>query len=192
MIVGFLIGQAITSKEAVTLKFIHHCKMWLLTALFIVHHMVSAQLVRYVKPSDYSLSCPGQPCLTLEQYAEDTTQHFITGVELKFLAGNHSLQTGISLKNMKNVALRAEVSNSSDAVRILCTDGCSIWCDNITNLIVDGLMFSFSPRTLHALFEIVHGSMILMYSSSSKQSNVYVKLYTSDILLSQLRVVSLK
>lgn len=173
--------------------------MWIQgVLLFILHCTVSTQHIRYVKPSDYFLSCPNQPCLTLEQYAEDASdQHFTTGTEFKFLAGNHSLRTLISLRGISNIAFTAEVSNSSDTINILCSDGCSIWCVNVTNLIVEGLTFVLDPSKVRlAFFQIFHGSTVLMNSLTIQRNEMFMNssratVYVSEVLLSLLRVVCL-
>jgi hypothetical protein len=50
--------------------------------------------VNYVRPDDSTtVSCPGQPCLTLDQYIQQTATYFTAGSTFAFLDGNHSLST---------------------------------------------------------------------------------------------------
>ena len=130
---------------------------------------ISGQLdsIRYVKPSNYSLNCPGQPCLTLEQFAQQRSdQFFNSGSIFQFLAGNHSLQNSISLKNLSNISFIGEALNFSD-FKVVCM--ANIWCENVSKLTVEGLMFIFhysDSEVQQTLFQIFQGSRVLMRFSA--------------------------
>ena len=99
-----------------------------------------AQNVLYVKPSiDPAVVCPGQPCLTLGQYAEMSDRYFTTGSTFVFLAGNHSLHTVLSLANVSDTTLRGP-GNSSTA-RIFFSNNATIRCENVGSFLIDGLKF---------------------------------------------------
>lgn len=99
--------------------------MWCQAVLFssFILLTVSAH-VRFVKPDNYTLSCPGQPCLTLDNYAQKESEYFTSGATFVFLAGTHILQTRIILTNTANITLSGEV-NDRGSTRVLCMDA---WC----------------------------------------------------------------
>ena len=95
--------------------------------------------VHYVKPNNYtSLICPGQPCLTLDQYTQQTATYFSTGSTFLFLPGNHTLQTIIELKDISDVVFRGTVKHSSD-ITIIHGNGDIISCAGVVNLTINGL-----------------------------------------------------
>ena len=137
-------------------------EMWqqvvLLSVLFILQYSISSQNVHYVKPGDSSLSCPGQPCLTLEQYALQTSEYFISGTVFLFFAGNHSLQTTINLQNVSNITLVGDVNNSKVMSSLV-----GFRCTNVTNLTVEGLIFTLGTLSTEVVFSIFR-SIVFMNS----------------------------
>ncbi len=99
----------------------------------------SSQHVYYVKPNNSS-SCPGQPCLTLDQYASQGTRYFATGTTFLFLAGNHSGNRTVFLESISDVIFRGIETNSD--VTVL---KAYISCNNVTNFTIQGMVFV--PRT---------------------------------------------
>ena len=96
-----------------------------------------AQTVHYVKPDDsISLNCPGQPCLTLDQYTQQAATYFTTGSTFLFLPGNHTLWTTINLTDISDVVFRGIEEQSSNITTI---HGNSILCTGVINLTIDGL-----------------------------------------------------
>lgn len=96
--------------------------------------------VYYVKPENASnFSCPDQPCLTLDQYAENTSIYFTTGATFVFLPGNHSMQSTMKLKNISNITLRGTRQNSTTPTPRWV--GLSIHCRDVRNLSIEQLMF---------------------------------------------------
>ena len=103
------------------------------------------QEVHYVRSASSSLtSCPGQPCLTLGQYTEKTSKYFTTGSVFVFLAGNHTGIGTIYFTKVSGVTLK---TNPPAAAYILCWNGFSIVCDNVTHLRVEGLSFIYSSMS---------------------------------------------
>ena len=93
--------------------------------------------VHYVKPNNSSpLSCPGQPCLTIDQYTQQPALPFKSGSMFVFLAGNHSLQTAVNLTHIANITFRGISYNSSVHI----TEG-NFHCLNVTNMTIEGLIF---------------------------------------------------
>ena len=106
--------------------------------LFLLVQRTTAQKVYYVKPSGSSLnsSCPGQPCLTLAQYTEQTSDYFITSSTFVFLAGNHTVLSVINLTNISNIVFQAEEGIYS---RLVSQKGSFIVCEGVTNLKIERL-----------------------------------------------------
>ena len=95
--------------------------------------------VYYVKLDNYiSQSCPGQPCLTLDQYTRQTPTYFTTGSIFLFLPGNHTLWTTINLTDISDVVFRGLEEQSSD-ITIIHGNGGNISCAGVINLTFDGL-----------------------------------------------------
>ena len=90
----------------------------------------------YVKPDNYtSQTCPGQPCLTLDQYAQQAATYFTTGSTFLFLPGNHTLWTTINLTNISDV----EFKRMGTDVTIIHGNNLSISCWKVNNLTIDEL-----------------------------------------------------
>ena len=113
--------------------------------LLSVSGVSARQEVHYVRSASSSLSsCPGQPCLTLGQYTEQMSKYFTTGSIFVFLAGNHTGIGTIYFTNVSGIILK---TNPPAAAYILCWNGFSIVCDNVTHLRVEGLSFIYSSMS---------------------------------------------
>ena len=84
----------------------------------------------YVKPDNYTMPC--QPCLTLDEYAQQAAKYFTTGSTFLFLPGNHTLWTTINLTNVSDVEFRGMGTD------VTIIHG-NISCWKVNNLIIDGL-----------------------------------------------------
>ena len=62
----------------------------------------------YVRPTDSSNgTCPGEPCLTLIEYAEQVSEYFTSDVTIKFLPGIHKLNKSVSVSDVSNLSLES-------------------------------------------------------------------------------------
>ena len=96
----------------------------------------SALHEHYVKPDNpSSLSCPGQPCLTLDQYTQQAATYFTTGSTFLFLSGNHTLQTTINLTDISDLKFKRNAEQDST----IHGNGGKIFCLRVINLTIDGL-----------------------------------------------------
>lgn len=134
--------------------------MWLLQArvtlgLFLVSS-VFAQHTFYVKPNDLQ-ECPGQP---LDLYAEEADIFFTTGATFLLLAGNHTIQTVITLTNASGITLQRYDDEST--VTILCR-ATILNCNTVSNLTINGL-------TIEHLF-----------SSNSQEFSAFIFYYSTGI-----------
>ncbi len=105
----------------------------------------STQHSRYVKPSNSYLSCPYQPCLTLDQYTQQAEKYFTTGAIFQFLAGNHSLQNSVKIENVSEITLKRKDTNN--VVIIIFKNELSILCENVTNLNVHSFYIQTTTQT---------------------------------------------
>ena len=87
----------------------------------------------YVKPDNYTVPC--QPCLTLDEYAQQAAKYFTTGSTFLFLPGNHTLWTTVNLTNVSNV----EFKGMGTDVTIIHGNNLSISCSKVNNLTIDEL-----------------------------------------------------
>ena len=112
---------------------------FLLLILLIVPNVLTQQLY-YVKPNNLSIgSCPHRPCLTLDQYVKQTATYFTTRSTFIFLAGSHSLQTTVRLKNIFGITLKGADNDSN--IIIICKNGVTISLSSVRSLDINGLTF---------------------------------------------------
>ena len=90
----------------------------------------------YVRPTQpASISCPGQPCLTFSQYANNLSSNAI----YHFMAGVHVIKGAIVVRNVRNVSLLT-IEKNAYLPQIISTCGSS---ENVRNRYVEcfGIMF---------------------------------------------------
>ena len=63
-----------------------------------------AATVLYVKPTE-STPCPGEPCHTLDEYAQNTSQYFVSNTTVEFLPGTHILSQPLHISGVNNLSL---------------------------------------------------------------------------------------
>lgn len=131
---------------------------------------ISAQEVRYVRGNSSSFQeCPGQPCLTLDQYTRDSGLYFTTGATFVFLAGDHVPLTIVHLRNISNLTLIGnQVSN------FICKNHVAFLCSNVTNLKIENLRFVLNSGIC---FVIVNSRSVQLFNSTFKgtTSGVWTK-----------------
>ena len=132
----------------------------------------SKQAVHYVKPSSL-ISCPGQPCLTLDRYNQQTETYFTTGSTFVFLAGNHTVNTTVNLTSISDITLRGERNTQ---VNILCSIQVVILIQNVSNLSIEGLMF-LSGNTTVAL-KIIDSYGVWIHNVGFQGSYSFIKTFT--------------
>lgn len=107
---------------------------------------ISAQDVHYVKPNNMSINSSSQPCLTLDQYAQQPATYFTPGSTFVFLAGYHSLQATVNITSTSNITFKAETDDSS--IKIACINEVTILCDTVNNLTLQGLTFILDSNSI--------------------------------------------
>ena len=82
-----------------------------------LHHYISIVLLAsiicqcgateyYVKPTDltkFNVTCPGQPCLSINEYTDDAAYYMKSNTVFTFLPGNHIVERPIVAKNVQNI-----------------------------------------------------------------------------------------
>ena len=104
----------------------------------------------YVRPTEpANATSLGQPCLTLDEYAENETEYFISNIRMVFLPGEHKLSQVIVVANVTNTTLVGYDSTGPGALTQ--QPGAHIVCDgpelslsftNVTLPIISALRFS--------------------------------------------------
>ena len=65
---------------------------------------ISKQL--YVRPtSDPTAVCPREPCLTLDQYVENSDMYITSNTEIKLLPGQHDLTSPFVVRDVENITI---------------------------------------------------------------------------------------
>ena len=64
----------------------------------------------YVKPTN-DTQCPGEPCLTLSQYIQESGKYFISNTTMLFLPGEHQLDSTFLVENVASFALQGDTSS---------------------------------------------------------------------------------
>ena len=84
----------------------------LLALLFVSHSvcLASAKTERYVR-SNASTACPVKPCLTLNEYANDSVKYFTSDTSFVFLDGEHYLNSALWVRNKTNISMRGNNVN---------------------------------------------------------------------------------
>ena len=135
----------------------------------------STQAVHYVKPSSL-MSCPGQPCLTLDQYNQQTETYFITGSSFVFLAGNHTVNTTVNLTSISEITLRGERNTQ---VNILCSIQVVVLCENVSNLHIEGLVFLSVNTTIGTVvLKIIDSNGVWIHNVGFQGSYSFNKPFT--------------
>ncbi len=84
--------------------------------------MSGAATTLYVKPTQ-DTRCPGNPCLTLSEYAQNARHYFTSNSTFDFLPGNHSLNTDITIVNVSGISLLGERNDTQQiSTWITCTE----------------------------------------------------------------------
>lgn len=105
--------------------------------LLILFPLSAGESIQYVRPNATPPeACPSQPCLTLDQYIQNTTRYFTTGAMFVFLPGNHSLETLLNITSASNITFTSE---SSSIAIVACTERVTV--HNVTNLNIKGMQF---------------------------------------------------
>ena len=157
----------------------------------------TAPSVYYVKPTP-DTKCPGNPCFTLSEYAQNASQYFTSSGTFDFLPGNHTLDRNISIYKVSGIAFLGELDNASQLLSwITCTKPAFFNLTQVQEVKIHALGFRYCgtgtslPRAFyfngvhqfsieHSSFEHGQGSSLLFSLSNGTLENVSFKNNTAD------------
>ena len=72
----------------------------------------SSQQVNYVTPtSPAGTPCPGEPCLTLDQYITNSSTYIISNTVFKLLPGQHDITSSFVARNIECITIEGDTEN---------------------------------------------------------------------------------
>ena len=81
----------------------------------------------YVRPTEpTNTSCPGQPCLTLNQYTmiKNSSSYILSNVVFTFLPGKHDMKRPLEIRNIHNATLKGISSKNDEYPQIVAEFSC--------------------------------------------------------------------
>ena len=128
-----------------TIKQPYHHKLFALVIVVVHVNLLSSTLdgktTLYITPS-LSNHCHTEPCLTLSQFAQNSSRWLSLNTTLIFLAGNHTLDTVLFISNISNFSmLTTSTSEGTQYVFIVCKDHAHLIFDLADDLWINGLKF---------------------------------------------------
>ena len=145
--------------------------MFLLSLGFPAPLPAGAVTVLYVKPTE-DTTCPGEPCHTLDDYAQNASQYFISDTSVEFLLGTHSLSQPLNISGVNNLSWVARNAARNETI---------IWLSeplqftNVSNLtLLDStLVFGYNNRTFLGFESVLHlkVSRVIFQSVSSTDTH---------------------
>ena len=97
--------------------------------------------VLYVTPNPH-IPCPGMPCLTFSQYAQDQDTYFRSDTELRLLSGIHRLTRPILIEGGNNITELALVGERMDQSEIVASASGGLRLMGIKSTKIQSLKFS--------------------------------------------------
>ena len=100
------------------LQMLVNTKLFLFSIILCYAKSSGTPTILYVTPNSH-IPCPGMPCLTFSQYAQDQDTYFRGDTELRLLLGIHRLTRPILIEggnNIKELALVGERMDQSETV----------------------------------------------------------------------------
>ena len=96
----------------------------------------------HIRPS-LDVHCPGDPCLTLAQFAAGSTSYLDneTNISLSFLPGNHSLDRELSLSHADNFSMTKDIAGNGTVFVECCSQSGRFNISETTFATVKGLHF---------------------------------------------------
>ena len=152
----------------------------------------------FVIPSN-NITCPAQPCLTLDEYARSADQFFRDNTTFHFLSGSHQLDTNLRLENVSNVVFTIFDSMAANDTIIHLTPLVNITWSDCSNTEVRGIVFIlsggdsivnpfFSALVLQRTTCSLSRLTLLGNRSSSMRSNA-IRMLSSRVKISDVMVL---
>ena len=149
--------------------------------------------ITYVRPnSEYNASCPSQPCLTFNEYAEAMEQYIVDNTTFIFLPGYHNLNMSLRIENTSGLVFHAD----DNATQVLFSPLANITWADCDILKINNLVFvlsgNFDTRKHFSALVFIRTSCILsdllLVSNSTLQSTAIRTAY-SQVNITNLTVI---
>ena len=169
-----------------------HQVVLLFCAVFTVFNAKSK--ITYVRPnSEYNASCPSQPCLTFNEYAEAMEQYIVDNTTFIFLPGYHHFNLSLRIENTSGLVFHAD----DNATQVLFSPLANItWaaCDTLKiNNLVFVLSGNFDTQTHFSALVFTRTSCVLsglLLVSNSTQQSTAIRADSSQVNITNLTVIS--
>ena len=103
----------------------------------------TAPSVYYVRPTP-DTECPGNPCFTLSEYAQNASQYFTSSGTFHFLPGNHTLDRDIPVYNISSMSFLGEQDNASQLLSwVSCTEPAFFNLTQVQDMQIHALGFRY-------------------------------------------------
>ena len=113
-------------------------------ALFVNVCICHALQRNYVKPHE-NLTCPDDPCMTLEAYTEAAETYFVSNTNFVFLPGSHHYSGYLRLINITNMQFQGSLSFSAEhPVQIIFNPDSNLTFIRSDNITLSNLSFTLS------------------------------------------------
>ena len=157
----------------------------------------TAPSIYYVKPTP-DTKCPGNPCFTLSEYAQNASQYFTSTGTFHFLPGNHTLDRDIPIYKVSSMSFLGEQDNASQLLSwVSCTEPAFFNLTQVQDMKIHALGFRHCgtgtalPRVFYfngvhqfaienSRFEHSQGSSLLFSLSNGTLENVSFLNNTAD------------
>ena len=127
------------------------------------------QTTYYIKSTPQS-RCPYEDCLTLSEYASETTRYFNSdNLTLVFLPGEHTFNSSIIFLMFESLTLQGDLSSLPNITsKIVCEETSAIVLMSISKVEIKALSFNFCGNVHNTTMDIVaHGSYSVHGSTNS-------------------------
>ena len=104
-----------------------HCHIWLVLLASIISQCGAIEY--YVKPTDFTnITCPGQPCLTINEYTNASAYYIKSNIAFIFLPGNHISLSPIVIRDVENISIISDNKNTKILAYFSCRDVINSTC----------------------------------------------------------------
>ena len=165
---------------------------YLVSFIFIHCYATVSTIDSFVTPSK-NITCPAQPCLTLDEYARSADQFFRDNTTFHFLSGSHQLDTKLRLENVSNVVFT--VFENDTVIHL--TPLVNITWSDCSNTEVNGIVFILSggDSIVDPLFSALvfqrtscFLSQLILLGNRSMQSTA-IRTHSSQVKISDVMVL---
>ena len=163
------------------------CHLLLLLATVIFQCGATEYYVRPTEPTN--TSCPGQPCLTLNQYINNSSHYIQSNVVFTFLPGKHVIERLLEIRNVENVTLKGTGNYPQLIAKFSCWS--NYHCSNKTARFVTLLnYFPFKDCSVIQLINVAHVNISGIHFTMSTVNVSAIKVERSTNIHLQLDIYS--